>query len=407
MEDLRTLSLLNLTKALVPIDRNILRSVTVGTDKLSDFYRVYYMDDYIANGGSAVRFVTGKKGSGKSHLLALLCAEASEAGYKTVEVDASSVLLNDFTELYKAVFGAVDFRRVIQDVCQNLMRNMGFSQVDMGLDISAVDQLSNMGQLDALSRNELRARIREISINNPFMDSNFAIIVSLLVSARTGLFRIDPSTEQRLMRWLEVDKTLSVTEFKQDGLLPYRINRYNARFMLRSFSELCKVAGYTGLFIAVDNLDSMLNSSSVSEIHYTKMRRDDTYESIRQLVDDVDSFHNFCIFFAMNSEMLINEKAGIKSYQALWLRIQNEIVTDCFNPFSSLLDMDKANKEYLTEEALVEMSEKLCSMVHGIDISTSPISREKAAEIIRTARYGGNAVPYLVNHATVGFVGRE
>ena len=80
---------------------------------------------------------------------------------------------------------------------------------------------------------------------------------------------------------------------------------------------------------------------------YTKLKREDTYESIRQLIDDIDSLKHIMFVFAFDRELLDNDSAGIKSYQALWMRIQNEIISRRFNRFTDIVDMDRlAEQEY-------------------------------------------------------------
>ena len=59
--------------------------------------------------------------------------------------------------------------------------------------------------------------------------------------------------------------------------------------MLRSLAEVVSMGGYSGLFIAIDDLEILTSRSSLEPVHYTKMKREDTYESIRQLIDDIDS----------------------------------------------------------------------------------------------------------------------
>ena len=53
--------------------------------------------------------------------------------------------------------------------------------------------------------------------------------------------------------------------------------------MLRSLAEVVRMGGFSGLFIAVDNMEILVSRSSLELVHYTKMKREDTYESIRQL----------------------------------------------------------------------------------------------------------------------------
>ena len=67
----------------------VLRSMTVGLDRVTGFFDRYYFDSYIKEGGSKIRFITGKKGCGKSHLLSLLSYDAADRGYLTSRISSS------------------------------------------------------------------------------------------------------------------------------------------------------------------------------------------------------------------------------------------------------------------------------------------------------------------------------
>ena len=47
-----------------PDNQALLREVTVGADSLTDFLSEQYLKTYIPQGGSKIKFVTGRPGSG-------------------------------------------------------------------------------------------------------------------------------------------------------------------------------------------------------------------------------------------------------------------------------------------------------------------------------------------------------
>ena len=143
---------------------------------------------------------------------------------------------------------------------------------------------------------------------------------------------------------------------------PSRITKYNARHMLRSLAELVRMGGHSGLFVTIDDMEILTSRSSLEAIHYTKVKREDTYESVRQLIDDIDSMKNIMFAYAFDRELLDNENAGIKSYQALWMRIQNEIVGERFNRFADMIDMDRLAMQEYTPEVIVAMSESIAGV---------------------------------------------
>ena len=126
------------------------------------------------------------------------------------------------------------------------------------------------------------------------------------------------------------------------------------------------MGGYSGLFIAIDDLEILISRSSLEPIHYTKMKREDTYESIRQLIDDIDSMKNIMFVYAFDRKLMDDENAGLKSYQALWMRIQNEIVGERFNRFADMVDLDRLAAQEYTPEVIVSMSESMAQMQKSI-----------------------------------------
>ena len=127
------------------------------------------------------------------------------------------------------------------------------------------------------------------------------------------------------------------------------------------------------------------------------MKREDTYESIRQLIDDIDSMKNIMFVYAFDRKLMDDENAGLKSYQALWMRIQNEIVGERFNRFADMVDLDRLAAQEYTPEVIVSMSESMAQMQKSIP--AAPLNKEAAEEIVRQARTGAVGIPQLIQNA--------
>ena len=65
-----------------------LSALSSGIQFLSDFWAEHYLDEYIQEGGSKIKFITGRPGSGKSHFLRLFSQLAEERNYKTANFSA-------------------------------------------------------------------------------------------------------------------------------------------------------------------------------------------------------------------------------------------------------------------------------------------------------------------------------
>ena len=222
-----------------------------------------------------------------------------------------------------------------------------------------------------------------------------------MASEYLGMFKLDGETKDLVSKWLHADKGVKLSALRSTGLAGYKINKSNARFLLRSLSELVHLAGYSGLFVSIDNLESMISASSLNPVKYTKMRRDDGYEAVRELIDDIDTFRYFFLVFGFDRSLCDNEKNGFKSYQALWLRIQNEIVSKRVNLYVDLLDLDRINTTLYTSSAILDMSSRLASLFSSYDISAVPMNDEDAEKAMKEAKFGGTSLPLLVNRFTL------
>lgn len=229
------------------------------------------------------------------------------------------------------------------------------------------------------------------------LDNNFALACSMLTGSILGYPILEEQNRDMLLGWLEGDRTIKLSQLRALGFYPSRITKYNARHMLRSLAEIIHMGGYSGLFVAVDDMEILVSRSSLDPVHYTKMKREDTYESIRQLIDDIDSMKHILFVYAFDRKLIDDENAGLKSYQALWMRIQNEILGERFNRFADMVDLDRLAAQEYTPEVVVAISEFLAQRQK--QLSAEPLSMEEAAEIVRQARTGAVGIPRLIQMA--------
>lgn len=368
-----------------------------GIHFLTDFWEEKYLREYIRDGGSKIKFVTGRQGSGKTYFLQLMTKLARQENYKTVRFSARDVWMHDFREIYIEIFHQCDILDCLEAVSHHLIREMGFDVQEIPDGMRFIDYLSQNGMGDALTKREIRTQLKQIFLDNPMLDNNFALACSMLTGSILGYPVLEEQNRELLLAWLEGDRTIKLSQLRAMDFYPSRITRYNARHMLRSLAEVIRMGGYSGLFIAIDDLEILISRSSLEPIHYTKMKREDTYESIRQLIDDIDSMKNIMFVYAFDRKLMDDENAGLKSYQALWMRIQNEIVGERFNRFADMVDLDRLATQEYTPEVIVSMSESMAQMQKSIP--AAPLNKEAAEEIVRQARTGAIGIPQLIQNA--------
>ncbi len=365
-----------------------------GVEFLTDFWQEKYFQEYIRDGGSKIKFITGRPGSGKTHFLKLMTAVADKENYKTAQFSAKDIWLHDFKDIYVEIFRQCDVMACLAAVSRKVVQQMGFEYEKIPEGMRFIDYLSQIDSVDAITKREIRTLLRKTFLDNPLMDNNFALACSMLTGSILGYPILEEQNKELLMAWLEGDRSVKLSQLRALDFYPSRITKYNARHMLRSLAELVRMGGHSGLFVTIDDMEILTSRSSLEAIHYTKVKREDTYESVRQLIDDIDSMKNIMFAYAFDRELLDNENAGIKSYQALWMRIQNEIVGERFNRFADMIDMDRLAMQEYTPEVIVAMSESIAGVQNSA--LARPLNLECAEQLIERAHTGAVGIPQLI-----------
>ena len=384
-----------------PPDFEALSELTVGIEPFVTFVKEKYLQDYIALGGSKIKFVTGRPGSGKTHFLSYLSANAEQLGFVTVSFSARDVWLHDFKEVYLEIFKRCDLMSCLKSCADEVIKNLGYDPKDMEEGVTFADYLSSIGEFDPITKKEIRNQLRSFFLKNPLIDNNFAAACSLLTGGILGHPTLESSAKELLMGWLSCNSQARLAEVRRLGLSPSKVTKYNARHMLRSLLAVYKQAGKPGIVVTVDDMEILAGKNVMDTIRYTKMKREDAYECIRELIDEIDTLQHVMFIFAFDRKLIDDEISRLKSYQALWMRVQNEIVSDMFNPFTDIIDLDSLGKRIYSRDAMIEMSKRLALLMARNNQFAKPIGDEKAEALLTGDVYAPVALPRQVGQATI------
>ena len=399
-----------------PESGEALQEITCGIDFLTDFLEKQYLKNYIPAGGRKLKFVTGRPGAGKTHFSQYLKMLAEKAGYLTVSFSARSVWIHDFREVYLEILRQCDLEHVLQLCADHIITQLGEDPGMVENGRTFMDALSDQGKADALTKSTLRESLRDFFIRNPVLDNNFALACSLLTGNILGHPVLDPAGQKLLLDYMYGSREVKLAQLRSLGLAPDRITKFNARNMLRSLAEIVHQSGCPGIFIVIDDMEVLCSKAGYDQIRYTRLKREDAYESIRQLIDDIDNMRYLMFLLCFDRELMDNESIGLKSYQALWMRIQNEVMGTQFNRFADIIDLDRLAGQVYTPEVLCTMAEKYLRFISGgttggdhlagsegnaktADGELTPrsgLSLEQAAELTEKAEYGSVGLPYLL-----------
>ena len=364
---------------------------------LTDFWKKYYLQEYIAQGGSKIKFITGREGSGKTYALRQIRRDAEEEGYLTVSFSLKKLLLKDFQMFYLEILNHVDVTDLLRRCGNQAVRNRGNDPEKIPEGRTAMEYFSG-GGWDPLLYRSYHDELATMFLSNANMDRSFATVCAMITAEYLGMNRPDMNARDLMLRWMHCDKEVKAKQLKPLGFMAQPITKINARHMLRSLAEVVRFAGYKGLCVLIDDVDALARPKGNEFVRYKKNQRDDIYEIIRQLIDDIDTMKYMFFVFAFERSLIDNEQTGFKSYQALWMRIQNEIRSERFNCFADIADLDRLAAQEYTKEYMQQVSEQFAKQAAR---KAHVLQEDEFAELLRQAKYGTVGLMKLIEEATL------
>lgn len=341
-----------LRKGSVPVE--YVPVFTVGRQK----WLSYIEDDlenYIAQGGAKVRFISGDYGDGKTHFMSVVRHLAMEKKFAV-----SFVVLTRDVPIHK-------FETVYQSIVRQLQGNfdgVGIrNMLNSWLDTLAADFKGAKAEVTTEKCTALAEEFRDI----PDMDINFANALAALVSNRFAPMAEGEDEESRkadreiLMHWFDGGK-VTKRELKPFQIYEY-LTKANARQLMNSLILFLRRFGHQGLILLMDEMETVVAMSASV--------RNAAYENVRLFIDNSETAQYLHIFFSIIPDVLVSEK-GFKSYDALWSRVRS-IGTSMgdakrLNYRGVLVDIHQTP---LQTEELVALGRCLLSL-HGIAYRWSP-----------------------------------
>lgn len=343
-----------------PENLDLVRDMTIGTEIWLDRFLQYYLDMYIAEGGSKVKVFIGSEGSGKSHMLRYIQFKAGEKGYATLYMSAKSTgpKLNDLPGLYRQIAAAINMEKVIRGLSTRVAESLGYGSSIYEGTGKLLPYIIEEGYGAADAAREIRIAAAKVLKNADFSPSLFTFAFTLI---KDRLINEDDSATRIAIKWLKGEK-LERYERQASGIFE-TLQKYNARQWLNSLLKLFVFSGMKGLVVLIDDIDVLYERSpETGRFIYTPGNIKDTCELIRQVIDDAEILKGLMLIVAGRRNIIEDEKRGFKSYEALWMRLQTGLIpSGMFNPLCDIADVDKH-----LESQGIDFAKKLSRHLSGV-----------------------------------------
>ncbi len=315
----------------------LLQRVSVDPAGMIGFLVDHYAQRFIPAGGSKVKWILGTPGSGKTHALRMLEAGAAQAGLLTVALDAGHTPLRGIQEFTQAVLSQLDTTEICRGLCDTVIQSMGYDTESLPPAATLLGWLvAERGRIHERVVADIREHVDQ-TVSRIDADLSLKVAVSLKVAELLGVPSPDPDT---LRTWI-LGQPLKKPLMARLGITQ-ALNRQNARAILQGWAALARAAGLGGLLITVDRLEQLVAAKSPgSSVSYTPLRREETYEMLREFIDDGDQLPGLWLVLAARPELFSEEKRGIPSYPALKDRVSTEVKSVELNRFLDQLEWDR------------------------------------------------------------------
>jgi hypothetical protein len=193
-----------------------------------------------------------------------------------------------------------------------------------------------------LLRNDLRRALEHELFEDYAMSREFRLAMLALCAAQLDPTD-NPALQAAIKAWLRGELRL-VSEVKR-ALIFQKITRHNARHMLFSLAHWLTLVGKSGLLLVLDvarYAEAVRPAERGAGNYYSTSATMDLYEMLRELIDAMDEAHACFVGVLVGPDFLQfqlpEDRRGLRSYQALYFRIWDEVHDrQRENPFSALV----------------------------------------------------------------------
>lgn len=306
----------------------------------ADFLDREYLGSYVAKGGTAVKFVVSPDDDQARSFSEALGDRAEASGYLAARVDAAETRVHMMDQLFFVVAAQVDWDELAALAVRGALAAIAHPVPDDSVDVS-VHTVASLHGVDPLELSRDVNRQLQHSIYGDFaMVQEFRIAMLRLCQAQLRTGQVTDAEHSAVLDWLRGE--LRQISMLRSAMIFRRIGRHNARQLLFSLAHWLSANGRAGLLLELDirrlGFARRPKPEERRGLYYTRATLLDAYELLRQLVDNTDELSHCCVVVLAAPEFLSDQHRGVGAYQALKLRIYDEIRDrNRDNPYASLV----------------------------------------------------------------------
>ena len=285
-----------------------------------------YLAEFVRAGGAAVKFAVATDEADRLALREGLAQAAAAEGYPFVVVDAATAKLHLIEKLFQAIARQIDWDDLTGAFLARLFKRNAYQ-----LPLRRADW--TVREIAALNGRDERELLRDVKswlerelFRDYAMSQEFRIAMLRLCLAQIDPSDVSADLARAIKQWLRGELP-RITTLKP-ALIFQQVARHNARDLLLSLAHWLRLAGRPGLVVALDTTRFAAVTRPRDQdgtFYYSNAAVLDAYELLRQFIDATDEMEGCFITVITTPAFLTDERRGLDAYDALRLRIVDEV----------------------------------------------------------------------------------
>ena len=354
--------------------------------------RQEYFQRFVGQGGSSVKFVVTPSDTDRAHVQDQLVALAQKENYTCVSVDAKDTKIHMMDKFFHQVARRIQWDALAAQFVRRLLQENGY-QIPEGREDFSMAGVARMNErAEPLLRRDLNSWLERAIYRDTQMCQEFRMAMIRLCLGQMDSGAESPFMTEPVKAWL-CGELRQISALKE-ALIFQKIVRTNARYMFASLSRWLRLVGKTGLVVSLDLSRCLESKKSTSPegLYYGVSATLDAYEMLRQFIDGTDELESLLLVVSVPPEFLTDTRRGLNRYEALKLRIWDEVRDRKYqNPLGALIRLSASENSQNGIESNAESYEQ-AAMANG------DVSHQRAIEALRSGVPNRDVVKVLGSH---------
>jgi hypothetical protein len=285
-----------------------------------------YVRVYLRDGGSSIKFAVSAGEDLHPSLQSGLKAMAKAEGLVFARIDARYTKIHMMDRLFFKVAKQIDWDELAYNFLVALLRDKGYQVPEQWEDFSLQYLAQLNDRKEALLWKDVQTWVEQAIEGDLNLCQEFRMAMVCVCMAQLQTSEADLNVAQSVKNWLRGE--LRLISSVKHALIFQKISRHNSRHMFTSLTHWLRRAKKPGLVIAID-ISRYLVAKKPSEpdttFYYSSSAVLDLYDTLRQFIDGMDD-HAGCLMVVLApSEFLSDRRRGLDRYEALKLRIWDDV----------------------------------------------------------------------------------